>query len=343
MAVRVGINGFGTVGKRVADAVSLQDDMEVAGVVKTRPSFEAGIANILDYPLFASTRESLKAFEDKGLKAEGIVENLLDDCDIIIDCTPNKTGAKNKEKLYAPRKMKAVFQGGEKHDLAGLSFNALASYQEALGRQYARVVSCNTTGLIRTLFPIASELGIEQVRAVLIRRGPDPGNDKKGPVNSIIPDPASIPSHHGPDVNTVMPDLDIVTSAVVVPTTIMHTHAVNVQLLKNSDKDEILDMFSRSPRVLPLSTEDGFTSTAKIIEYARDMGRKRSDLQEIAVWNESVNVINSRELFYLQAIHQESDIVPENIDCIRAMMELTKDSLESMRKTDEALGLKKWW
>ena len=33
----VAINGYGTIGKRVADAVAAQDDMEVIGVSKTRP------------------------------------------------------------------------------------------------------------------------------------------------------------------------------------------------------------------------------------------------------------------------------------------------------------------
>ena len=37
--IKVGINGFGTIGKRVADAIDAQDDMVVVGVTKTGPSF----------------------------------------------------------------------------------------------------------------------------------------------------------------------------------------------------------------------------------------------------------------------------------------------------------------
>gem|GEM_PF-3986467 len=37
--IRVGINGYGTIGKRVADAVAAQDDMKIVGVTKTRPNF----------------------------------------------------------------------------------------------------------------------------------------------------------------------------------------------------------------------------------------------------------------------------------------------------------------
>jgi len=44
-------------------------------------------------------------------------------------------------------------------------------------------------------------------------------------------------------------------------------------------------------------------------------------------------------LYYYQAIHQEADVVPENIDCIRAMFKLTLDNMESIRKTNAALGI----
>ena len=40
----VAINGYGTIGKRVADAVAAQDDMKVIGVSKTRPNYEARTA-----------------------------------------------------------------------------------------------------------------------------------------------------------------------------------------------------------------------------------------------------------------------------------------------------------
>ena len=42
--IRVAINGYGTIGKRVADAVDAQDDMEVVGVTKTGPSFGCELA-----------------------------------------------------------------------------------------------------------------------------------------------------------------------------------------------------------------------------------------------------------------------------------------------------------
>ena len=50
MVTRVAINGFGTIGKRVADAVDAQDDMEIVGVTKTRPSF--GCDLVKEFPFF---------------------------------------------------------------------------------------------------------------------------------------------------------------------------------------------------------------------------------------------------------------------------------------------------
>jgi len=45
----------------------------------------------------------------------------------------------------------------------------------------------------------------------------------------------------------------------------------------------------------------------------------------------------------MQAIHQESDIVPENVDAIRSILEMESDPMASIRKTDMAMGLKSWW
>ena len=44
------------------------------------------------------------------------------------------------------------------------------------------------------------------------------------------------------------------------------------------------------------------------------------------------------ELIY-QAIHQESDVIPEEVDCIRAMCSDNPDKMASIEKTDKALGL----
>src|SRR6266508_4767463 len=236
------INGYGTVGKRVADAVALQADMRVVGVVKTRPDFAATLAVRKAYALYAATDDALRKFEKAGVKASGVLGDALKDADLVVDCTPEESGYK---KLYEKAGVKAIWQGGEDHALTNLSFNAAANYDECLGASFVRVPSCNTTGLIRTLYPLDAGLGVERVLAVMVRRATDPGDSKKGPINAIEPE-LEMPSHHGPDVRSVLPDLDIHTIAVKVPTTLMHVHAVSVDLKKAADGDRVVELWKRS-------------------------------------------------------------------------------------------------
>ena len=58
MVVKVAINGYGTIGKRVADAIDAQDDMEIIGVTKTRPSFGCDLAVRKGYPCLLYTSPS---------------------------------------------------------------------------------------------------------------------------------------------------------------------------------------------------------------------------------------------------------------------------------------------
>jgi glyceraldehyde-3-phosphate dehydrogenase (NAD(P)) len=336
MPVKVAINGYGTIGKRVADAVELQDDMEIIGVCKRNPTFEVPMAAARDLPFYTTDDEHRTAFAERGWDVEGLLPELLDSADIVVDCTPGKVGA-TYVPIYKEHGVKAIFQGGEKAHTQPVSFNSSANYMEAWGADMVRVVSCNTTGLARTLFPIFREIGIEEVLAVLIRRAADPWDSKKGPINAIKP-VLKLPTHHGPDLNTVLPDIPIQSMAVAVPTTIMHLHANQVVLKRGSSTEEIIDLWERSPRLRLISGGDGIVSTAQVMELAKDLDRSRADLFEIAVWMDGINV-DGRKLWYYQAVHQESDVVPENVDCIRSMMQLEPDAATSIAITDATLGI----
>jgi glyceraldehyde-3-phosphate dehydrogenase (NAD(P)) len=262
---------------------------------------------------------------------------MIGDADIVVDCTPGNVGPENLEK-YKKIGVKAIYQGGEGHDLTGLSFNSFANYDDSYGADYSRVVSCNTTGLTRTLKPIDDLCGIKKIRAVMVRRGGDPYQVNKGPINAVVPNPPTVPSHHGPDLKTVMYGADIVTVALLIPTTLMHQHNLMVELENDVAIDDVIDTLEERSRVLLLSANEGLGSTAEFMEYAKELGRSRNDLFEIPVWSESLNIVDG-ELFYMQAVHQESDVVPENIDAIRAMLELESDNEKSIAKTNKAMGI----
>jgi len=334
--VKVAINGYGTIGKRVADAVKSQDDMEVVGVAKTRPNFEAKLAIERGYDLYTIPKKC-GDFERAGIDIAGTTHDMLGEADIVVDCTPEGIGAKNKS-IYEKAGIKVIFEGGEKHEVAGFSFNAACNYDKALGRDFLRVVSCNTTGLCRVIYLLDKAFGVKKVRALLIRRAADPGDVKKGPINAIIPDPVKLPSHHGPDVQTILPHIDITTLAIKIPTTLMHLHVLNFVFDKTPEVDDVKEVLEKAPRIRFVSAADGITSTASIIEFARDFGRPRYDMWENCIWGESVSM-DKGELYFFQAIHQESIVIPENIDAIRAMTELEENGQKSIAKTNKAMGI----
>jgi glyceraldehyde-3-phosphate dehydrogenase (NAD(P)) len=338
--LQVGINGYGTIGKRVADAVREQPDMAVRGVAKTRPNYEAEVAVENGYPLYGAVEERIDRFEEAGIPVEGPVEELVADSDVVVDATPSGIGAENKP-LYEAHDTPALFQGGEDADLVDASFNARSNYADAVGADYVRVVSCNTTGLSRVIAPLEEAYGVEKVRATLVRRGGDPAQSGRGPINDTLPDPVTVPSHHGPDVNTIFPDLAIDTLGLKVPATLTHTHSLNVTLDADPTADAVRDLLADESRVFVIPPELDVDGSGALKEYVLDRGRPRGDLWENAVWSESVSVEDGpggTDLYLFQAIHQESDVVPENVDAVRAVAG-TADAAESRDRTDEALGI----
>ena len=334
--IEVGINGYGTIGKRVADAVRQQPDMEVVGVAKTRPNFEASGAVEKGFDLYAAVEERKPLFAEAGIDLAGDVEELVAASDVIVDACPSGIGAENTE-MYRAHDTPALLQGGEDADAVDASFNARANYDTVEGDSLVRVVSCNTTGLSRLVAPLREEYGVEKVRATLVRRGGDPAQSGRGPINDILPNPVTLPSHHGPDVNTIFPDLAIDTLGLKVPATLMHTHSVNVTLESEPTADEVRDLLAEEPRLFVIRPGMGIDGAGKLLDYADDLGRGRGDLFENAVWSESVSM-EGRDLYLFQAIHQESDVVPENVDAVRAMLGLA-DRESSMARTDETLDI----
>ncbi len=87
----------------------------------------------------------------------------------MVDCTPKKVAAVNKG-LYDAAGLKSVFHGGESHALTGQSFVAQANYASAIGRNSTRVVSCNTTSIVRTLGALLVGAASKFTRSVFGRR-----------------------------------------------------------------------------------------------------------------------------------------------------------------------------
>lgn len=111
--------------------------------------------------------------KDAGIKIEGTLIQLLENADIIVDCTPKKIAAQNITQ-YRKLNKKFIVQGGEKHATTGHSFSAENNYETALGLDSTRVVSCNTTSIIRTLTALKNAGLLKKARGTLLRRATDP-------------------------------------------------------------------------------------------------------------------------------------------------------------------------
>jgi len=77
-----------------------------------------------------------------------------------------------------------------------------------------------------------------------------------------------------------------------------------------------------------------------IFELARDLGRSRGDLYEIPVWEDGIMTLGN-EVYLLWSTPNESNVVPENVDAIRAVASAEADWRRSVQETDRALGVLK--
>ncbi len=335
--VRVAVNGYGVIGKRIADAVVAQEDMELVGVADVVSDWRIRVAVERGYPIFASTKEAAAEMEAAGISLAGTLADLLQKVDVVADATPKKVAAANLER-YRAVGVKSVFQGGEKHTLTGHSFVAQSNYSSAIGRDTTRVVSCNTTSIVRTLGALKKAGLLKKARGVLIRRATDPWeSDHTGVMNTVVPEPV-IPSHQGPDAQTVDPELDVVTIAVVAAHTNSHLHAWSVELTRPASKDEVLAAFRAAPRIAFLRASEGVVALNSTLEMMSDMGRPRGDMWEVGLWEDSLTVAGS-ELFYNYQVYNQAIVVPETIDALRALSGIEQDGMTSIAKTDKALGI----
>ncbi|EWT07736.1 glyceraldehyde-3-phosphate dehydrogenase [Intrasporangium chromatireducens Q5-1] len=338
MSIRVAVNGYGVIGKRVADAVRLMPDMDLVGVADVASDWRIRTAVGLDIDVYAATTPATAAMREAGVSMAGSLADLLGQIDVVVDTTPKKVAATNLPS-YRAAGVKAVLQGGESHATTGHSFVAQANYASAVGRDLTRVVSCNTTSMVRVLGALQGAGLLARARGVLIRRATDPGESHQGGImNTLVPE-STIPSHQGPDAQTVLPDLDVVTIAAKASHTQTHAHFWTLQLTRSASRQEVLEALRAAPRIAFIRMTDGLTALNTTVELMRDLGRPRGDMWEVALWEDVLSVAEA-EAFLTYQVHNEAIVVPETIDAIRALSGTVTDGATSIAMTDKALGMR---
>ncbi|MGH8915516.1 MAG: type II glyceraldehyde-3-phosphate dehydrogenase [Acidimicrobiia bacterium] len=168
-------------------------------------------------------------------------------------------GAGNKQ-AYMDAGVKAIFQGGESHELAGHSFVAQVNYQDSVDAPFTRVVSCNTTGMSRVLHSLHRRGWVDRARVVVLRRGTDPWESHDtGMINTLNPE-VKVPSHQGPDSKTVLTDLDLTTMAAAGPFNLSQIHFAMVETKRSVAIDELRDALHDEPRVALIRSGDGLVA-----------------------------------------------------------------------------------
>ena len=338
--IKVGVVRYGVIGQRLADGVARQGDMELVGVADVAPTLalRALKEKGMPYELYLAIPDNAEKFKELNIPVSGTLEDLVDKCDIILDATSAGVGAKNKE-LYASKGKRAIFQGGEKNNVADVFFHGYANFEKGIDAKFLKLTSCNTTGLMRSVDCLDRAFGIDRVAITIIRRVADPGDYHRGLTNALQVDKA--PSHQALDLMTIMPHIEA--TGILVHTPVTHGHIITVVATgkQKITKAMALEAFAKHDRIRIVSLDEGFLGNASLFRYARDLGNPRGDMYEIAIWEDSIVETGDSIMFAIN-IPQEAVTIPESIDAIRASCQMQTDRLEAVAKTNDYLGLGKW-
>jgi glyceraldehyde-3-phosphate dehydrogenase (NAD(P)) len=290
----------------------------------------------MPYKLFCAIPDKIADIERAGIPVSGTMDDLLKEIDVVLDATPAGIGEKNKE-AYIKHGNKAIFQAGERNEVADVFFHGYANYEKGIGQRFLKLTSCNTTGFVRAVDCLDRIVGVEKVAVTIIRRVADPGDTYRGLVDLLKVDP--IPSHQARDLMLIMPHVKA--TGILVHTPVTHGHIITLVITpkKAMSTEEALKAFHEHPRIRVVRIADGFNSNTSLFQYARFLLYPRGDMYEIAVFEETVG-LSGKDIVFAINIPQESVTIPETIDGVRACMEMQKDRLEAVGLTNKYLGLK---
>lgn len=342
--IKVAVAGYGVIGQRLADGVAMQGDMELIGIADLAPTLSIRAlaekdmigANNVEYKLYLVDGADKAAFDALQIPVAGSFDEMVQKADIILDSAPGGVGLKNKE-VYKKYGKKAVFQGGEKNEVADVFFHGYANYEAGLGADYLKLTSCNTTGLIRTVDALDREFGLDHVAITIIRRVADPGDYHRGLTNALQMDKA--PSHQAVDLMTIMPHIQA--TGILVHTPVTHGHIITVVATPKQGKitkEAALKCFEKHPRIRVVSIDEGFKGNASFFRYARDLGNRRGDMYEVGLWRDAL-VETGNAIMYAINIPQESVTIPESIDAVRAALSMQKTGAEGTAETNKYLHI----
>ena len=315
---KVFVNGYGSIGSRISKFINDDPEIELIGVGKYSPDDKVNdaITNGMSVYVPNSKLDNFSAF-----KISGSIESALDDCDLVIDASPEGNGYKNKKNLYEPKNIMAVYQGGEsvigEKSVSDLLFNSRVNYDSALDKTHVMQGSCNVTGMGKILEPLRKAYSSKLLRfdVTLVRRWADLEQTDKELVDTIE---MTQSPHHGEDVKSYFgKDSPLFVRAIKVPTRQMHLHIMDIRFTDTAPcTNEIHTLFKNENGIAVLQTAKG---TKDVRDFANTMKFSFKDTNMIHIHaNMSKSINDTLQIMYSD--DQTGIVIPENHILMQAML-----------------------
>lgn len=335
--VKVFINGYGNIGRRLASALSLDKEIQFVGVAKYTVNDTVKEALDTHYSVFVP-KEMIPTFKDKGYKVTGPIEDAVMQSDLVVDAAKEGGGHYNKKSLYEPMKKSAIFQGGEdRHGdraVADMIHNSRVNYSKAAGRSYVIQGSCNVSGMGRVMQPLIEKFGnrIRRYDVQLIRRWADL-EDTKAVKDSIEWDRNP---HHQDDVKDFIPNANLYVDAFKVPSRMMHLHQMFIRFDRAPTKDEILECFRNEFGVAIINSANG---TGDVRKKALELGFAHGDTNMVHI-HEDILRVQEDMVKIAYSDDQTGMVIPENHLLLQSIV-FKRPREEALKRTDNLFQLSK--
>jgi glyceraldehyde-3-phosphate dehydrogenase (NAD(P)) len=336
--VKVFINGYGNIGRRIATAFSQDKEIQFIGVGKYSVDNQVKDAIDRNFPLYVPAN-MVSNFKEKGFPVSGNISNAIMESDIVIDAAKDGYGYDNKVNLYEPLNKAAIFQGGEDSTgvkkVADVIHNSRVNYKDMFKKKYVIQGSCNVSGMGRILQPMIEKYGseIERYDVTLIRRSADL-EDLKEVKDSIEWDKNP---HHQDDVKSFLPTVNLYVEAYKVPSRMMHLHQMTVRFKSAApDKESFLDIYEKEFGVAILSNARG---TGDIRKKAIDLGFEHGDTNMVHIHSDTIRTQDDT-LKLLYSDDQTGMVIPENYLLFQSML-YGRSNRDAYRRTDAIFHIDK--
>ena len=276
--------GTGTIGEPLIGLLSdFKDELGLDEVLfYKRTPLRDEVANVNSLisrgaKLVASNDESMTAFESMGNNVSAQFPSVLDEVNVVVDCTPVGNHMKTDHYQFAAQSPKSFFiaQGSEK------GFGVPYAYKindevlrEDEDLQFVQVVSCNTHNMASLIDTFQALGPIENADFVCLRRANDVSQDKGFVPSTTVGnhDSGVHGTHHARDVRDLLTttgkSYDVFSSALKVNTQYMHAMRFNISLKSHFTRDSVIQALEENPMIATTYK----ASANKVFSFGRDHG-----------------------------------------------------------------------